>query len=165
MDSYFKRFIQEVEKYDLGTHKLNEGVSLEKINKYEEKLEIEFPEIYKKFLMNFNGGDLFVGPSEIMLVGLNQDNYLEKCLLSEEEILGWGLENGNYLVISSECDGALSVIDLNNSNKNEMVILNLQLGSEIDLIWYRLIDWLMYFLEYGSMEYNYDGTLKEKLDF
>ncbi|PWX24804.1 hypothetical protein CYK95_14970, partial [Clostridium perfringens] len=65
---------------------------------------------------------------------------------------------------SSECDGSLSVIDLNNSNKDKTVILNLQLGSEISLKWERLNDWLMYLLEYGSMLYNYDGTLKGELD-
>lgn len=114
--------------------------------------------------MNFNGGYLFVGPSEIILLSLSEDKYLEKCLLSEEEVLGWGLDKGNYLVISSECDGSLSVIDLNNSNKDKTVILNLQLGSEISLKWERLNDWLMYLLEYGSMLYNYDGTLKGELD-
>lgn len=165
MDNYFKPFIKEIKKYESGIHQLYNGVSLDKIEEYEKKLNIKFPEIYKEFLMNFNGGDLFVGPSEIMLLGLNQDNYLKKCLLNEKEILGWGLDKGNYLVISSECDGALSVIDLNNSNEDKTIILNLQLGSEIDLKWEKLIDWLMYLLECGSMIYNYDGTLKDQLEF
>ncbi|WP_415339570.1 SMI1/KNR4 family protein [Clostridium perfringens] len=164
IDNYFKYFIKEVGKYNLGIHQLYSGISLEEINKYEEKLGVEFPNIYKRFLINFNGGYLFVGPSEIILLSLSEDKYLEKCLLSEEEVLGWGLDKGNYLVISSECDGSLSVIDLNNSNKDKTVILNLQLGSEISLKWERLNDWLMYLLEYGSMLYNYDGTLKGELD-
>ncbi|WP_300347725.1 hypothetical protein [Clostridium sp.] len=43
---------------------------------------------------------------------------MEKCLLSEEEVLRWGLDKGKYLVISSECDGSLSVIDLEKSGIN-----------------------------------------------
>ena len=165
MDSYFKSFIKEIEKYNLGVHNLYSGVTLEEIDKYEDRLGIKFPNIYKRFLMNFNGGYLFKGPSELMLLSLSEDNYLEKCLLSEEEVLGWGLDKGKYLVISSECDGSLSVIDLEKSNEEKTIILNLQLGSEISLKWERLIDWLMYFLEYGGMLYNYDGTLKEYSDF
>ena len=40
IDNYFKYFIKEVGKYNLGIHQLYSGISLEEINKLKERIAV-----------------------------------------------------------------------------------------------------------------------------
>ncbi|WP_170272159.1 SMI1/KNR4 family protein [Clostridium tarantellae] len=166
--NYFKPFIDELNKYADGVNKLNKGVNINLIEKCENKLKIKLPETYKLFLNKYNGGELFAVPVGITLTeiyikekGLKEKggSYLDETFDEERR---WPNLPKEYIIIDDTCEGDIICIDLKNSINPECKIVKLDTETgEVAETWNKLIDWLMYEMEFGSMLTNYDGTDKE----
>ncbi|MBX4262261.1 SMI1/KNR4 family protein [Clostridium estertheticum] len=162
-------FFNEVNKYEEGVHKLNEGIAIEEIERLvENPLKIELPDNYKQFLQICNGGEIFAtadgtnlaevynplkGEREKGVTYLNDSFKVESRLPNMPQTL---------LVIANTSYGDLICMDLRTNDGGDAMIVNWSHETgEITESWERLIDWLMSELEIGASLTNYDGSDKD----
>lgn len=163
-----KPFFEEINKYVNGVHYLNAGVSIDEIEELEKHLNIKLPCIYKRFLQNCNGGELFAVPAGTVIAEVYVPSkgpmqiggaYLNESFKEQRR---WPGMPHDYLIIADTSYGDTICMDLSTNDGDEAEIIKWSHEKgELSNRWGRLIDWLMEELEIGSMLVNYDGTDKD----
>lgn len=167
-NSVLKPFFEEINKYEKGIHKLNEGVDINLIETLEKHLTIKLPLVYKEFLEICNGGEIFAIPagtifSEIFDFSKGNEKpngyYLNDIFKPERR---WTDMPQEYIIIADTNYGDTICLNLSKNDGSEAEIVKWSHEeAEVSNRWDRLIDWLMDELEIGSMLVNYDGSEKD----
>lgn len=145
-------------------HHLNVGINIKEIEKLEKNLNIKLPCVYKCFLQQCNGGELFAIPagtiiSEINVSGKKKGSFLNETFREERR---WPNMPKDYLIIAETNYGDTICMDLSTNNGNEAEIIKWDHeNGEVSDRWNSFIDWLMEELDIGAMAVNYDRIDKE----
>lgn len=162
MNTEFKFVISEILKYVEGVHLLNEGVNEDDIKCFEEKFEMHIPNIYRKWLRLYNGGEFFALPAGTNFAGIQGVSerkkgvfYLEDNFNNKKRI---GVLN-NLFIIGELCDSELIGFDLQNTTIEDGRILqfDVESGKIVDE-WNGFEEWLNYIFEEGNEMFDYEGN-------
>lgn len=148
MNNVIKWCLNEIHNYNNGNNELKEGISVDIIERFERKYNIQLPSDYKFFLSIYNGGTLFYTGTSLASV------YDEEC--------GIEVRCGNYLHLNLKNkwpdmgDELLIIADLNfgdmiclDMERNVIVQWDHEIGEEV-YEWNSFSDWLRDELESGK---------------
>lgn len=164
--SEFKSICEEINKYSKGIHKMNPGALKTDIDNAEKELNLKLPNLYRKFLEIYNGGELFAIPAGTTISKVKE--------VSEEKKQGIGYINdvfnpkrrwpglpNNFIIIADKCYGDFICIDIETITEEDAIFIQWDHENGcISKFWEGIIEWLEYEMKSGKYLINYDGTEK-----
>jgi cell wall assembly regulator SMI1 len=164
-DIMFDKFMNEINKYDSGVHRLNAAASEMAIARAEMSLGISFPQEYRMFLSCWNGGLLFAKEFfDIIIWNLEEPGeewkgeYNFDVVKSNEVLVSEQRHPRHLIAVASYSDGNLLCLDITRQGKP---VLWLRDEKEIEEEWSTFEEWLEHEMEEGATLYDYQGNEKE----
>lgn len=158
-----QKFYDEIEKYSVGIHNLNQGIDAKGIEAYEEKYGMCLPKSLKEFLMISNGGELFALPTGIKIAGiLGEENrrrgifYLEDNFDASKRVPGMP---SDMFILADLNDGEIVGFDLSNCTLEDGRVIQWDPEStRIISKWKTFYGWLNSVMKEGATLFDYEGN-------